>query len=72
MSEKKEKHSVSMQTGSNQTVNPASPELLSPEVRDLIVALPPGKRASATRVLLKATRITSSHTGPIPSPEAFE
>ncbi len=72
MSEKKEKHSVSMQTDSSPNNNPASPEQLSPEVRDLIVALPPGKRANATRVLLKATRVTSSHTGPIPSPESFE
>lgn len=72
MSEKKEKHSVSVQADSAANPNPAPQEQLAPEVRDLITALPPNKRVSATKILLKATKVTSSHSGPIPSPDAFE
>jgi uncharacterized membrane protein len=44
-------------------------ELLPPDVREFVSALPVEKRGAATQVLL--ARFTS-HTGPIPSPEALE
>lgn len=71
MSEQREKQILSVQSDSKSN-NPASQEQLTPEVRDLITALPVGKRERATKILLKATKVTSSHSGPIPSPEAFE
>lgn len=72
MSEKQEKQSLSVHSDSKSNKNPAQLEQLPPDVRDLIIALPPNKRVSATKILLRATKVTSSHSGPIPSPESFE
>lgn len=69
MADRSDRKSKQTPASSNNT-NPAPQvELLPPDVRDLVSALPAEKRGRAVQILLARS---TSHTGPIPSPEAFE